>query len=253
VPYNLKFDNKFGLPENYKLDYSSDWIKYDDWEIFSWYTIWNRNKSNNNFSKAKKRLENEIYNWVDLALRTYYCGCPYEWETWKVNHKPCWLEHDGRYVKRYEKIEWEHVVPAEAYLWSFPEWEFWHPECVSSKWKEFKWRKCLEKVSKKWKYMISDMHNLFPVTGHLNALRSNYPVWEIPWEKRLFGLCNIEIEDKKMEPDDDIRWDIARVYKYMHYTYALYLFRIYNWSTIYATFKKMVWTWSNFRRRMWEI
>ena len=225
MPYNLKLD--YRLPDNYKLEklFVDDWLDsviYDDSSLLKWYTIWNKSIDNNNFSKAKKKLEKEVYNWVDLALRTFYCGCDYKWKTNKVDHKSCWLEHDWRYTERYKKIEWEHVVPAQAYLWDFPEWNIWHDKCVSSKWKAYKWRKCLEKVSKTGKYMISDMHNLYPVTWNLNALRSNYPVWEIPWEKRLFWLCNIEIENKTMEPKDNIRWDIARIYKYMHYTYPEY-------------------------------
>jgi len=108
LPYNLKLEKKFSLPDNYKLDKvfantSLKWIKYNDWNIFSWYTIWNRNIDNNNFAKAKKRLEREVYNGVDLALRTFYCNCDYNNKNNKINHKSCGLEHDGRYVERYRK------------------------------------------------------------------------------------------------------------------------------------------------------
>ena len=219
MKFNFLLEQRFSLRDNYNSE-----NKNINLSNFNWYTIWNKHIRNKNFSRSKNKLEKYVYNWVDLALRTFYCDCPYGKE-WEINHKPCWLEHDDRYVNRYKKMEWEHVVPAQAYLWSFKEWKEGHTNCINSKWKPFKGRKCLEKVSKEWNHMISDLHNLFPVAWNLNAIRSNYPVWIIPWEKRLFGLCNIEIEDKKMEPSDDIRWDIARVYKYMYYTYPKYFIK----------------------------
>ena len=67
--------------------------------------------------------------------------------------------------------------------------------------------------------MQADMYNLTPAIWALNALRSNYNIAEIPWEKRVFGSCNMEIENRKMEPRDEIKWDIARIYLYMDVTY----------------------------------
>lgn len=61
--------------------------------------------------------------------------------------------------------------------------------------------------------------NLVPSIGSINALRSNYSFSIIEWEKREFGICDMEIENKKAEPKKEIRWDIARVYFYMEATY----------------------------------
>ena len=41
----------------------------------------------------------------------------------------------------------------------------------------------------------------------------------IPGEARAFGPCDLEIEDRKIEPRPDIRGDIARTYFYMHAAY----------------------------------
>jgi deoxyribonuclease-1 len=33
----------------------------------------------------------------------------------------------------------------------------------------------------------------------------------IPKEKREFGTCDMEIEDRKAEPRPEVRWNIARI------------------------------------------
>ena len=41
----------------------------------------------------------------------------------------------------------------------------------------------------------------------------------ISGEKRLFGKCDVEIENKTVEPRPEIRGDVARVYLYMDAAY----------------------------------
>ena len=52
-----------------------------------------------------------------------------------------------KYLKRAKKIEWEHALPAENFGRTFSEWRDGHEQCVSSKEKAFKGRKCAEKVN----------------------------------------------------------------------------------------------------------
>ena len=70
-----------------------------------------------------------------------------------------------------------------------------------------------------YRYMQADMHNLVPAIGQVNALRLNYSYSMIPGEKRQFGPCDMEIEDRKAEPRPEIRGDIARIYFYMDDAY----------------------------------
>ena len=123
---------------------------------------------------------------------------------------------DGR---RAYRLEWEHVVPAEAFGHSFKEWREGDPACVDSKGKAFKGRKCAEKVNMQFRYMQADMHNLTPAIGEVNGLRSNYSYAMIPGEERRFGACDMEIVDRKAEPPENIRGDIARIYFYMDDAY----------------------------------
>ena len=124
-----------------------------------------------------------------------------------------------KYSKRARQLEWEHVVPAEAFGQSFPEWRDGHPDCVHRKGKAFKGRNCAAKMAVPFRYMEADLYNLQPAIGEVNQLRSNYSMAMIEGETRRFGSCDVEIEDRKIEPRPDIRGDIARTYYYMDAAY----------------------------------
>ena len=121
--------------------------------------------------------------------------------------------------KRSHRLEWEHIVPAHAFGQSFYEWRNGDPECVTRKGKPFKGRNCARKVAIPFRYMEADMYNLVPAIGEINGLRSNYSFAMIPGEKRVFGKCDMEIENKKAEPPPDKRGNIARTYFYMDWAY----------------------------------
>ena len=67
--------------------------------------------------------------------------------------------------------------------------------------------------------MQADMFNLYPAIGEVNGRRSNYSMAIIKGEKREFGKCDIEIKNKKVEPKESIRGEIARTYLYMDSVY----------------------------------
>ena len=63
------------------------------------------------------------------------------------------------------------------------------------------------------------MYNLYPAIGEVNGRRSNYSMAIIEGEKREFGKCDVEIKNKKVEPRESIRGEIARTYMYMDSAY----------------------------------
>ena len=71
--------------------------------------------------------------------------------------------------KRAKRVEWEHVVPAENFGRFFSEWRDGSPECVDSKGRSFKGRKCAEKASREYRFMQADLYNLYPAIGAVNA------------------------------------------------------------------------------------
>lgn len=165
------------------------------------------------FSKAKRTLLG-IYH---RHRETFYCGCAYD-ESKRVDHTSCGYV-PIKDTKRSRRIEWEHVVPAEAFGQSFPEWREGHPKCVDRRGRSFKGRNCARKASMAFRRMEADMHNLVPAIGEVNARRSNFSMAMIAGEDRAFGACDVEIADRKVEPRPHVRGDVARTYLYMDAAY----------------------------------
>jgi len=174
------------------------------------------NQEIQSFSKAKKILEKQVY---DNNRTTLYCGAVFDTQR-KVTAPHGFTT--TKYVKRAKKIEWEHVVPAENFGRSFNEWRDGHKQCVNSKGKSFKGRKCANKVNSEYRYMQADMFNLYPAIGAVNALRSNYNFTMLPAVESDFGSCKMKIDNRKAEPPEIVRGQIARTYLYMDETYKRY-------------------------------
>jgi deoxyribonuclease-1 len=174
------------------------------------------NQEIQSFSKAKKLLESQVYNNQRITL---YCGAKFDAK--KLVTRPQGFT-TTKYVKRAKKVEWEHAVPAENFGRTFSEWRDGHKQCINSKGKAFKGRKCAEKVNAEYRYMQADMFNLYPAIGAVNALRSNYNFTMLPGESSDFGSCAMKIHDKKAEPPMIARGRIARTYIYMEATYKRY-------------------------------
>jgi deoxyribonuclease-1 len=174
------------------------------------------NQTNQSFSKAKKNLERSVYQ---DHRETIYCGARFDS---KKNVVPPKGFKTAKHKKRAKRIEWEHVVPAENFGRAFSEWRAGDKQCVNRKGKSFKGRKCAEKMNVEYRYMQSDMHNLFPAIGAVNAMRSNYNFTMLPAVKSEFGSCNMKIDNRKAEPPVGARGRIARTYMYMEQTYPKY-------------------------------
>ena len=179
-------------------------------------TISLANQEIDSFSKSKRLLEKQVYNNHRMTL---YCGAVFD-----VNKKV--IAPKGftttKYAKRAQKIEWEHVVPAENFGRTFIEWRDGHKQCVNSKGKSFKGRRCAEKINTEYRYMQADMFNLYPAIGAVNALRSNYNFTMLPAAQSDFGSCAMKIDNRKAEPPEMARGRIARTYLYMESTYKRY-------------------------------
>ena len=168
------------------------------------------------FNKAKKIMMESIY--FDHH-ETLYCGA--EFDIKKKVIPPKGFSTD-KYKKRAKRIEWEHVVPAENFGRTFKEWREGHPDCVNKKGKSFKGRSCASKVNTEYRYMQSDLYNLYPAIGAVNAMRSNFNFTVLAGGKVDFGTCQMKVENKKAEPPEEARGRIARTYLYMEQRYKRY-------------------------------
>ncbi|WP_237443246.1 endonuclease [Sinobacterium norvegicum] len=176
------------------------------------------NETVQSFNSAKKTLERKVYNHQSVR-RTLYCDAVYDEK--KNITAPAGFKTD-KHVKRAKRVEWEHVVPAQNFGQSFGEWRDGHSQCVDSRGKHFKGRKCAEKINTEYRYMQADMHNLFPAIGAVNAMRSNYNFAMLSNVKSGFGSCDMRIDNRKAQPPERSRGVIARTYFYMDDSYARY-------------------------------
>lgn len=180
------------------------------------WAVSNGNTEIDSFNKAKRLLEQKVY--YDHR-RTIYCGATFD-EKKNVVIPPGF--HTDKHVKRCGRIEWEHVVPAENFGRTFAEWREGNPQCVDNKGKAFKGRNCASKVNMEYRHMQSDMYNLYPAIGCVNAERSNFNFTMLPSASPSFGSCPMKIEGNKVEPPENARGRISRTYKYMQWAYPRY-------------------------------
>lgn len=164
--------------------------------------------------RQAKRLANQIHKEHPYTI---YCNCRYQ--DHDVDLESCHYQvHKD--AKRAARLEWEHVVPAEAFGQSFKEWREGSPRCVRNK-KAYKGRKCAEN-NPEFARIEADLYNLWPEDGELNGLRNNFGMAELGAEKTGkgdFGGCKAKIEDRKFEPMPEAKGRVARVYMYMDSSY----------------------------------
>lgn len=166
-----------------------------------------------NFNEAKYILYNKVH--YDLRT-TVYCQLEFD-----KNLNVCLPDDfdNSKYYERSKRIEAEHIVPAENFGKSFKEWVYGSPIC-NNYGKPYKGRKCAEKASKEYRLMQSDLYNLYPAVGSVNAMRKNYSFVEsITGKYDSFGVCDMKIGYKKTVPTEESKGRIARAYLYMEDTY----------------------------------
>lgn len=172
------------------------------------------------FEEAKRHLY-KVYR-TDSERKTVYCGFPFD--SGKKVTLPAGFPAD-KYASRATVTEAEHVVPAENFGRAFREWTQGAPACVDASGKPYTGRKCAEKASKEFRLMESDLHNLWPAVGSVNAARSNYTFTDmgISDSKATFGpTCPMAIEDRKAQPPKRARGIIARDHLYFESVYPTY-------------------------------
>ena len=168
------------------------------------------------FTKAKKLLTNVVYAGHN---ETFYCKGHFDLKNNIILPEGF---KTPSHEKRAYKLEWEHAVPAENFGRAFAEWREGHPDCIDSKGKPFKGRKCAEKMNPDFQLMQADMYNLYPAIGAVNAIRSNFNYAELPSAEITFGACPMKIEGKKAEPPAYTKGTIARTYLYFEEEYPAY-------------------------------
>lgn len=185
--------------------------------------------ANESFSKSKKELR-KIYR---DHQTTIYCDCKYNYKDKNnmIDKESCGyiprikITSKGKINQRANRIEWEHIIPAENFGRQFSCWRDGDTKCVTSKGKAYKGRKCCEKVNKQFRIMQADMHNLFPAIGELNGDRNNFKYDFEQATPGQYGECkfNVDFKARRARVKEELRGVIARDYLYFNKQYGMKL------------------------------
>ena len=185
-----------------------------------------------NFRQAKS-LAKLIYQDHNF---TFYCNCKYIHSNNQVDLQSCGYKVQNS-MKRASRLEWEHIMPASFFGGSLPCWN--QLLCSSDKNHKYKGRLCCQKIDPNFAKIEADLHNIVPIIGELNALRSNYDFAELPEiENNRFGTCTIKIDKKtrQIDPPEETKGMVARTYLYMSQRYKISLTR--KQKKIFSTWNK---------------
>lgn len=174
------------------------------------------NTAPGSFSKAK-RIAKTLFNDVPVTL---YCGCSYDSKN-RVNLASCNMQSASA-IKRANRIEWEHMMPAENFGRHFQCWR--EKICTDKNGKTFKGRKCCQKIDSAYREVESELYNLWPAVGLVNGARSNYRFSPLPQKSGFYG-CEIEIDSKlrKVDPPLRAKGTVARANLFMAHRYKINL------------------------------
>jgi len=173
------------------------------------------NTTINSYNKAKQYI-GVIYS--ELAHKTVYCNAGFLGGS--ITYTNGFTT--PKYARRAKKLEWEHIVPAQFFGQHFKAWRDGDARCVTRKGKSFKGRACASKVSKEYRHMQADMHNLYPSIGAVNAIRRNYRYADLDVTDGQFGTCKISQYDHKFRPPESSRGKVARASLYFENAYDNY-------------------------------
>lgn len=165
------------------------------------------------FGASKEILKGSIY---PFKGQTFYCGCEYQKNSIKSESCKLMLKKSH---KRARRLEWEHVVPVSAFGHSFKEYREAKKLCPAKGKKSLSPRKCATKLNPKFAAMAGDLHNLVPVVGAINALRSNFSFTELGAEAQKLCDKGFLLLGRKVSPPQELKGDVARIYLYMDTTY----------------------------------
>lgn len=165
------------------------------------------------FANAKRILLKRVF--YDHRT-TLYCDAPFHED--KQVDLPAGFQTPSS-QSRMNRIEWEHIVPAENFGRTFTEWREGAPECTGPQ-GPFKGRKCADLASREYRLMQADFYNLYPAIGAVNAIRKNYAYDELSaGTPASFGTCPMKIRSGKAEPPDFAKGLVARTHLYMQAAY----------------------------------
>ncbi|MBL7480570.1 endonuclease [Legionella bononiensis] len=161
------------------------------------------------FTTAKK-IAFDLFSTHQITL---YCGCKYDKEK-NVDLTSCTMDTAAP-ITRARRVEWEHMMPASDFGRYHQCWT--EKLCVNEKTgKEYKGRKCCEKIDPEFRRKEAELYNLWPAVGAVNQERSNFSFGYLENKRGYYG-CEFEADKtlKIAEPPDRAKGTVARANLFM--------------------------------------
>lgn len=172
------------------------------------------------FPEAKRQVM-KIYG---DHLVDQYCGCTFNSKK-QVDLASCGYE-PRKNLKRAERIEIEHVMPAESIGRQHACWKQGGREFCNQ-------------TDKSFANAHNDLHNFLPVVGEVNGDRSNFRYNEVPQGYGQYGACKFKVDfaGRSAEPPPGLKGDLARISLYMRDQHGIKLSR--QQEQLFSAWSKM--------------
>ena len=169
-----------------------------------------------NRSQAKNIVK--MINFDYKTTRLNGCGYTYDPKTCMdktlVDTSTCSVK------EKKQTMQWMQVVPDTFYGRDMACMN--EKVCVSPYTGEsYRGKLCCRQTNAEYRKMEAELFNLIPVVSAISKKHEGKPFGDIKKPKKLVG--KVKIDDNYIEPPDEVKGDIARVYLYMDQRYSLQL------------------------------
>lgn len=171
-----------------------------------------------NFEEAKEALYEQVYRTAGERVDVY-CGCRYS-ERLDIDPASCGV--GGKAAGQGSDRAWaEHALPVS---WAQYHFACYRERTVSEggrRGDDESARSYCGRVDPGFAMMEADLHNLWPSVGSINKARGATAYGMVAGEPREYGSCDFEKADKRAEPRDSVKGDLARSVLYMRDRYRI--------------------------------
>ena len=161
-------------------------------------------KNPQNFSQAKRIIKMFHYDY----MQTTFSKIDFYYDPYKCMS-----------VSLPITVKWMKIVPPSFFARDKKCWN----ESICEKWnkKLYSGARCCRKVDKEYQVMDADLHNIVPVTQEFLQTRQDFMFTTVTEPDQVLYKTKINSVNKTVEPVDDLKGDIARIYLYMNEKYSL--------------------------------
>lgn len=152
--------------------------------------------------------------------KTWLNGCDYSYDLQSCMDKTMVDTSTCSVKEQNQTVKWIQVVPDSFYGRNR---ECMNEEVCVSKYtgKSYKGKRCCRQSDAAYRKMEADLFNLIPVVSAIADKRKDQIFMKV--EKAKYMVGKVKMDEKAIEPPDNLKGDIARVYLYMNQRYGLEL------------------------------